>query len=880
MDLTKVLEATVSPDLNELQHAQSFLEQAAQSNLAQFLVALANELSDGGKSQVARMAAGLQLKNQLTSKDPNFRNQFQQRWLSLDKSVKDHVRNRAIATLGTETARPAIAPQCIAAIACAEIPNNENLELIESLVVNVTNSPKDLEALREQTLEAIGYICQDIDPEHLVAQGNGILMAIMQGMRKEEPSNHIRLAATRALLNSLEFSKKNFDTTTERNYIMEAICEATQSTETTIKVSALQCLVKVMSLYYQYMEEYMRVALFAITVEAIKCDVDEVSLQGIEFWSSVCDEEMDLAIELSEVSAAQEQNRTPEQTSRFYAKGALMHLIKPLTTCLTRQEEYDDEDDWVPSKAAGVCLMLLAQCCENAVVQPVLEFVHANFQSSVWKERDAAIMAFGAILEGPDSKTLEPYVSDALPVIAQRMSDESVAVRDSAAWVIGRVCELMPHLVINEKFLDLVVTTLTQSLTVEPRVAANVCWAFNSLSEAAYEAASDPQSDDEPQTYCLSSYFPTIVDKLLEVTVRPDANQCNLRSAAYEAVMEMIKNSAKDCYGVVQKTTLTIMERLQHVLHVERQVQTADRSQYNDLQSLLCATLQSVLRKISPQDAQQIADSIMGALLLMFDTSTKENVSGIQEDALMAVGTLVEVVGINFMKYMDPFLPYLEIALKNIAEYQVCIAAIGLVGDIARGLGMNIGKYTDLFMNIFLTHLADENVHRSVKPHILSAFGDVALAIGHYFRNYIDAVLSALKLASEFRVEKPDYDMMDYINELREACLEAYTGIIQGLKGDNEKAVDPEVEVMKPHIEHIVRFLELIAEDPDHSEGTVTCASGLIGDICEAFGGVVHPMLDKQSINELLQEGRRSKNHKTKQVATWASRKLRALKQL
>lgn len=98
-----------------------------------------------------------------------------------------------------------------------------------------------------------------------------------------------------------------------------------------VRVAALQNLVKIMSLYYQYMETYMGPALFAvrrhkplfkpdsqlassqrrcysrhflfqITIEAMKSDIDEVALQGIEFWSNVCDEEMDLAIEASEVS--------------------------------------------------------------------------------------------------------------------------------------------------------------------------------------------------------------------------------------------------------------------------------------------------------------------------------------------------------------------------------------------------------------------------------------------------------------------------------------------------------------------------------------------------------------------------------------------------
>lgn len=50
----------------------------------------------------------------------------------------------------------------------------------------------------------------------------------------------------------------------ERNYIMEVVCETTQCADTQIRVAALQCLVKIMSLYYQYMEPYMGQALFPV----------------------------------------------------------------------------------------------------------------------------------------------------------------------------------------------------------------------------------------------------------------------------------------------------------------------------------------------------------------------------------------------------------------------------------------------------------------------------------------------------------------------------------------------------------------------------------------------------------------------------------------
>ena len=64
----------------------------------------------------------------------------------------------------------------------------------------------------------------------------------------------------------------------------------------------------------------------------------------------------------------------------------------------------------------------------------------------------------------------------------------------------------------------------------------------------------------------------------------------NLRAAAYEAVMEMIKNSPEDCYPTVLKTTEEIMKCIQGTFTM--QISQSERSQFNDLQSLLCATLQ------------------------------------------------------------------------------------------------------------------------------------------------------------------------------------------------------------------------------------------------------------------------------------------------
>lgn len=872
MQLIQILEKTVSPDKNELLSAKNFLEQAAEVNLPEFLKALSDILVTTTNSPVARMAAGLQLKNQLTSKDENINLQYQQRWHQMPEDIREYIKKNILAALGTENTRPSCAAQCVAYVAVTELPINRWNLLIQTLVSKVVTEGSS-EMDREAALETIGYICQDIRDGVLEHQSNEILTAIIHGMRKSEPSNHVRLAATTALLNSLEFTKANFEKDAERNFIMEVVCEATQSSDTQICVAALQCLVKILSLYYQYMEPYMAQALFPITLEATKSENDQIALQGIEFWSNVSDEEIDLIIEIQEANDA---GRAPTRVSKHYARGALQYLTPVLVEKLTKQDECDDEDNWSPAKAASVCLMLLATCCEDEIVPHVFPFIKANIESPNWRFRDAAVMTFGSILSGLEVTTLKPLVEQAMPTLIRLMYDSSVIVRDTTAWTFGRICDIIPEAAINEQYLGTLLECFIKGLKSEPRVAANVCWAFIGLSDAAYEAA-DTNDGETPNTYCLSRYFEYIITQLLETTDRQDGAQANLRAAAYEALMDMIKNSPLDCYLVVQRTTIVILDRLNQVLQMESHIASHnDRHQFNDLQSLLCATLQSVLRRVREDDAPQISDAIMTALLTMFSSSSGK-AGGVQEDAFLAVSTLVELLGFKFVKYMESFKPFLFMGLKNHQEYQVCCAAVGLTGDICRALKHLIIPYCDEIMSLLLANLSEPSLHRSVKPQILSAFGDMALSIGNEFLKYLNVVLDMLRAASQLQVDPNSYDMVEYLNELRESVLEAYTGIIQGLKGVDQQP-NSDVYHMEPHLGNIIAFIKRIAHEGDISESMVASAAGFIGDLCTAFGPRLYPFLDDVVITQFLAEGKRSKASRTKSLCTWAAREIKRLR--
>jgi importin subunit beta-1 len=101
----------------------------------------------------------------------------------------------------------------------------------------------------------------------------------------------------------------------------------------------------------------------------------------------------------------------------------------------------------------------------------------------------------------------------------------------------------------------------------------------------------------------------------------------------------------------------------------------------------------------------------------------------------------------NFSVYIAAFLQYLYPALKQHEDTQLCMVAVGLIGDICRALGEQSGQYSASFMTVLLENLQSEILNRNVKISILSCFGDIALAIGPAFAPYLETTMGVLRQA-------------------------------------------------------------------------------------------------------------------------------------
>ncbi|KAL2886046.1 Importin subunit beta-1 [Ceratocystis lukuohia] len=855
-EINQVLANSLSPDTATRNGAEQALAQAAENNFPLYLQALVHELANESNQGPIRAAAGIALKNAFTARDPTRQPELQAKWLQqIDDETKGRIKAMTLETLGSSNSQAgAAAAQLISAIAALEMPREQWQDLMPSLVKNVSDGAAHL---KQASLTAIGYICESQDPElrsALVQHSNAILTAVVQGARKEEPSMDVRLSAITALGDSLEFVGNNFKHEGERNYIMQVVCEATQAEDSRIQQGAFGCLNRIMALYYENMRFYMEKALFGLTIIGMKSEDEDVAKLAVEFWSTVCEEE--ISIEEDNLSVDSTEHMRP-----FYnfARVAATEVVPVLLQLLAKQDEDATDDEYNLARAAYQCLSLYAQSIRSPILSHVLTFVEANIRSEDWHLRDAAVSAFGAVMEGPEEKVLEPIVRNGLGALIDMMGDSNLLVKDSTAYALGRITEACPEAIDPATHLEPLLKALFSGLATHPKMAASCCWALMNMAERF-------AGDISAQQNALTPHFNQSLQQLLEMSGQATCDS-STRTAVYEVINTFVQNSAVESMASVAQLSDVILKRLEETIPMQSQVVSVeDKITLSDIQTSLCTVLQAIIFRLDAEIAPQ-GDRIMQVLLQILSTVGAK--SSVPEAVFAAIGALSTSLNENFFKYMEAFSPFLYNALGNLEEPGLCSMAIGLVSDITRSLGAQSQPFCDQFMNYLLNNLRSSSLSNQFKPAILQCFGDIALAIEGAFETYLSVVAQVLQQAAGVEATADgSYEMIDYVISLREGIMDAWGGIIPAMKASGKATA------LQPYVESIFALLNSIATNYlNRSEPLLRSSMGVIGDLAETFpNGELKEVLRQEWLTALIKETKSNREYgpRTLETARWA----------
>jgi importin subunit beta-1 len=558
------------------------------------------------------------------------------------------------------------------------------------------------------------------------------------------------------------------------------------------------------------------------------------------------------------------------------------------------QEEGQDEDSYNKSTEAAACLACVANTISDDVLQHVAPWLQINIVSQDWHAREAAVMAFGCIMDGPADASLTQYVGQAgvMDKLIVYLDDSEDLVKNSAAWALRRVTEFAPTAV--NPFIAPLCGKLMESLgKSEPATANHLCWAIHNIGQNVRNDYSGTVLQKNP----LSPVLRQLVECLVVQGDRSDASEASMRATVYEALNVVLSTADEEALqGFIAPAILPMFGERLNSTFATPCLNADDLNTRSEWQSYYCGVLQTCISMMPPDSLIAVdasgattADKFMQLFLQVF---TSQNTTAAQE-ALLAVGTVCNVLPEGqFDRYMGAFCPMLVGLIAAANEPSLCMLALTTTSDIARSIESKLLQYSDALVETILTVLARPDVdaqisqvHDYIKPSAYSCIGDIAMAIGAGMDKYLQYWLSALQqgvmAAKSLREQLAgkdgyDEDKRAYLNALSEDIFNGYTGIVQGLKAASQ-TVPGATEAFLHQVAlqgGCLVLVEVISGDEEKTDAVLRTSVGLIGDLADTYGDKIKQMLLAKPCVECVQQAKTSQEQDTQDIGEWAAVKL------
>lgn len=152
------------------------------------------------------------------------------------------------------------------------------------------------------------------------------------------------------------------------------------------------------------------------------------------------------------------------------------------------EEGGDPEDRWNLRKCSAAALDVLASVFHRPVFEITLPYLKENIRHQEWPNREAAVLALGAVADGC-LDVVTPHLPDLVPYLISLLDDSEPVVRQITCWSLGRYSSWASHLETpddKERYFEKMMEgILKRMLDGNKRVQEAAASAFANLEEKA-----------------------------------------------------------------------------------------------------------------------------------------------------------------------------------------------------------------------------------------------------------------------------------------------------------------------------------------------------------------------------------------------------------
>jgi len=764
------------------------LQYLEDNHFLNYILELCRILGSQSEQTAIRQGSGLLLKNCIgagSERSEQYINKIKKRWTSLQDSQKKQIKEKIVQVLSL----PDLGARNTAVNVISNLASIEGLkewkQLIPELINKCLSKNNDL---MYSSLKCISQIAENVEHHSDLQQYSPkILECVAHGMSTNQGQNFMQVqsVAMHCLYELTELIQQNMSVETERTIIFQMVCcGASNGPNRDLRLQSFMTIGRLIENYYNVLPTYMQ-SIFQISKTVIEKGVngkedEDVTKQAIEVWSTCGEMEYDInreQQELQELQLLQQNNNNapnqPQQARTNYGfVNKSLELLVPiyLKALLTQKDEYD-EDEWTIRKAAACSLDVFAAVAQDNILNFVLKFVEQNVSQTNWRNREAALTAFGYILDGPSKDKLIRLTSQILPIILKLMTDDNIQVRQSAVWAFGRVTDVIPDAVGDKNVLQPIVRAIGDKNTIVNKI----CWSIANLSRY--------YSEKQMTNSCIYS------DQNAFNLIRELLKRCNRQDSTSQVIIgthEAI--NAIICFIPQNDRNKQMIESLLPEL-VSQMVTASELCKAGNTNDVvmykmagLFSSIQVILDKLGVNSLNQDnTNKIMHCCCTLLQIKDNDLV---YEEALGCITYVAKCVQDNFKFFLQsPQVQDLLYKSVRTGNLNICRIGAGVIGDVYTSCSefistdpVKLQVFSDKIVSELLGILIGQDTDgqkMQLKGHIVDALTDILIAHGPHSHRYSGSILEkCLDIGKLVPPQDMDeIDMQDF-NEIRISIID------------------------------------------------------------------------------------------------------------